>query len=236
MERVTKAAPNLELLRLVFEYPTSFGTWNPNRILTDQVFYSLGRNCKNLGTLAISTTSLMTVNGFQELLRSCPLKTLDFHKYDHPYWFYSRTNSNADSFGRLGDDLFSQLVPLLCHVESINLYEQINISEKTLIKLVSRSKSLRSLCINGIPITHALLSLILDSPLPIKSLSIINCKVSNEDLAWFCDQLDIYRRSIIIYSDCTDVKSILIDNRDNWFMNEKLDIFSLWNIAVEGSR
>lgn len=71
----------MTMLRLVFEYPSSFTPWNPHQALGDAVLLSLAKHSHKLDTLAITRTSSMTSNGFNTLLKASPLKVLDFHKY-----------------------------------------------------------------------------------------------------------------------------------------------------------
>ncbi len=73
--------PNLKMLRIVYEYPASFTNgWNPDSALSDDFLKSVARSCKNLDVLAISKTSIMTSDGFKEILKSCPIRVIDFHK------------------------------------------------------------------------------------------------------------------------------------------------------------
>jgi hypothetical protein len=75
-----KAAPNLEMLRLVFEYP-SFQTFDPNIGISDVTLRSIADNCPLLSILAISRTNSMTASGFSAVLEACSVETLDFHRY-----------------------------------------------------------------------------------------------------------------------------------------------------------
>jgi hypothetical protein len=78
-----EAAPNLTMLRLVFEYPASFSIWSPHQMLTDRCLFSLSQFCPQLKILAISKTNGMSHDGFNALLKGCQIKTLDFHRYYH---------------------------------------------------------------------------------------------------------------------------------------------------------
>ena len=73
------AAPNLEILRLVYEYPGTIGGLSNVPIPSDVTLNAIAMNCPKLNTLAISKTDSMTSQGFINILQRCPIKTIDFH-------------------------------------------------------------------------------------------------------------------------------------------------------------
>jgi hypothetical protein len=76
-----EAAPNLEMLRLVFEDPGLFDGYSPHTALTDATLSAVARYCPNLKILALSKTNGMTSEGFNYVLNLGNLKILDFHRY-----------------------------------------------------------------------------------------------------------------------------------------------------------
>ncbi|KAI8894864.1 hypothetical protein BC833DRAFT_623560 [Globomyces pollinis-pini] len=227
IENATKSAPNLTMLRLVFEYPQSYDPWSPSRELSDIVLLSLAKYCKKLKVLALSTTPLMTLVGFKELLSKTNLQTLDFH-----------CTSVTGSFGQLEDTFFKELIPYLSNIRTLNLFDQVLITEKNIIKLISTNPQLQSLSLNGCTISITLLSYISITNNSINSLSICDCPLKLVDVLWFCDELETGRKKIDrVYSNLEGlpIRKPLVPH-DHWFMHQGLDIFSLWSKAIKNSQ
>lgn len=263
--KVAKHAPNLQLFRCVYEYPSSFQNWNPNHSLTDAVLHAFANHCPKLSTLAISKTSAMTSGGFISLLENCKINLLDFHNTD---W-----DAQGGVIGVLDDSFVMEIIPYLKNVPILNFFDQPSLDEKVLIKLITSCTNLQSLCLNNTNITVAFLKKIIEIPaLRLKRLSLFGCtSLSFDEIGWFCESLESSGKSLdtlyvtpqlpdkqpplsahddnIEDSDDTESPPFVKDMppqessplpwsfkfatfEDTWFMDEKLDIFSLFEAAV----
>lgn len=140
-----------------------------------------------------------------------------------------------------------EIIPHLTKVSVMNLFDQPNLTEKVFIKLLLSCPQLESLCLNSAKLSPAFLSRIIESPkTQLKRLSIVNCEnIKNEDVVWFCEQLvQCSKKFDVLYvsppTPAKDTASVSEDSTsiyfypfvttmDTWFMDEKLDIFSLWS-------
>ncbi|KAJ3329224.1 hypothetical protein HDU91_003908, partial [Kappamyces sp. JEL0680] len=154
IEQAMKQAPNLNMLRVVYEYPGSFANnWNPHDALSDALLHAVANYGANLQVLAISKTARMTPAGFNAVLKACPIRVMDFHS----------TESSAMNIGNLDDQFIIEILPFLKTVKSLNLFDQANVTERTLMRLVVACPSLESLCINGAEISTSLFTQIIES-------------------------------------------------------------------------
>jgi hypothetical protein len=115
-------------------------------------------------------------------------------------------------------------------VQSINLFEQPNIKERTLMRLLVACTELRSICLNGAEISTLLLTQILEnSKSKLCSLSLHATNLKKEDIEWFCDQLDMVgnplEKMYINVPDQNLTQPYVITN-DSWFVDEELVIES----------
>ena len=126
--------------------------------------------------------------------------------------------------------------PNLTNIRSLNLFEQPMIKEQTLIRMISLNPNLQSLCVNALEISQLLLAQLIDGPIMLKRLSIYGCSLPKEDLEWFLQQLKSTNTEMVVYTSIDELQNeALIQKSDNWFMQENLDIFSLWQMATDAS-
>jgi hypothetical protein len=139
--------------------------------------------------------------------------------------------------GCLNDEFMLELIPFMKHVKTINLYDQSELGEKILIKLIRECVNLESLCLNGTSTTFALLAQILETNTNLQRLSIIDCALLKDDVEWFCDQVEQWGKPLKrLYCDISTIseRSIIVKT-DSWFLDQKLDILVLWATACKKS-
>lgn len=103
--------------------------------------------------------------------------------------------------------------------------------------MIELNSHLKSLCINTLEISREFLAALIKGPISLKRLSIYSCLLQKEDVEWFLKELKSTNQTMIIYTSITVLdEDKLIQKSDNWFMQEQLDIFSLWEMATVGSR
>lgn len=188
--KIAKHAPNLNLFRCVFEYPSDFISWNPNHSLTDKILIAFANHCPKLSTLAVSKTTAMTSNGFIRLLSKSAIKVLDFHSAD--------LNSQGGVIGVLDDEFLHDLIPHLKTLSVINLFDQPTLDEDIFMELFTSCPNLESVCLNNTKVTGSILTKIADIPaLKLKRLSLFGCeKIEFDEISRFCESLDLAGKSL----------------------------------------
>jgi hypothetical protein len=117
------------------------------------------------------------------------------------------------------------------------MFEQPLIKESTLIRMIELNPQLQSLCINTLEVTKKFLEQLIELPISLKRLSVYSCPLKLEDIQWFIEELNRKNQEMIVYTSVNELKNQpLIQKSDSWFMDEKLDIFSLWEMASGSSR
>ncbi|KAJ1343286.1 hypothetical protein BSLG_002312 [Batrachochytrium salamandrivorans] len=177
LEDVAKNAPNLDMLRVVFEDSESLKSLDITEELSDTTLFAIGRHCTHLRTLAISICRRMTSSGLIAILRNNSLVTLDFHK------------TPDSETGLLSDSFFYRIAPSLAHVKTINLYGQIALSEDMFISIINHGylASLKSVCLNATLVSRRFLGALACGGCPLlERVSLIDCRmISGVDLVAF---------------------------------------------------
>ncbi|KAL2917054.1 hypothetical protein HK105_203486 [Polyrhizophydium stewartii] len=167
IEQVARNAPNLEILRVVFDDRDMLSTTDIADLMTDATLYSIARHCRNLRVLAISACQGMTVEGFQAVLGTNPVRTLDFHK------------TVETDVGIITDEFLRRLTISVDNVRVINFFGQEYLSDAALIDFISsgHASSLESICLSATNISGAFLMKLLDGHTPmLERISIADCK------------------------------------------------------------
>jgi hypothetical protein len=102
------------------------------------------------------------------------------------------------------------------------------------MKLITSCPDLLSICLNCTKITQIFLAHLINSHNSINYLSILDCElIYKDDLRWFFEQLDQEGRKFgKVYTGIKDLEHESLITRDEWFIDEKLDIFSLWDMIL----
>lgn len=146
-----------------------------------------------------------------------------------------RTNAEEGLVGDLSEEFIKAIIPNLKKVKSLNLFEQRLISEATLMKLITWCPNLESICLNRTNITETFLEHLINFQNSINYLSIVGCEqIFESNLIWFLGHLDLEGKKVEkIYTDLDiPLHHESIVESDEWFIDEKLDIFSIWDTIV----
>ncbi|EGF83124.1 hypothetical protein BATDEDRAFT_34000 [Batrachochytrium dendrobatidis JAM81] len=181
LEDVARNAPNLEMLRVVFEDSESLKTLDVTEGISDAMLFAIGKHCLHLRILAISVCRRMTSAGLICILRSPSVTILDFHK---------TPDSNT---GMLTDSFFYAIAPFLLRIKTLNLFGQAALSETMFISILQQGllSSLESLCVNSTNMAKAFLDALANDACPrIQRLSIVDCKyIGQADLIAFLSNI-----------------------------------------------
>ncbi|KAI8914502.1 hypothetical protein EDD86DRAFT_199482 [Gorgonomyces haynaldii] len=210
---ICKSAPNLDMLRIVFEDTDPFiGNWNPDTKLTSKLFHYIAMHCQKLRILALSFTAGMTGHALAHLLERSSITTLDCHSTD-------------SGFGVV-DNAFLKAVLFSQHkLQVLNLYGQGSMSPDLLVDFLTSpySATIRSLCLDRLHLPDR----IFDILGPLRALSIVDCECNLESLIRFLNQTKIPK----IYTRALVHPRIISEG--SWFVNESLDIYSIWRAAAK---
>ena len=245
-------APNLEMIRLVFEDFACLEIREISGSMTNRTLEAIAFGCPKLDILAVTRCPQMTSEGFGLVLSKCSVRVFDLHK------------SPEGDLGQIDDAFFEALGPKLCqpltvsgpsrNVAVVNIFGQQSLSEDSLIKAVDYGwlSKLKSLSLNFVKITDRFLLHVAEHLTNLESLSIKHCEyITQKDVMSFLIHLKYTR----LWEDRTllprfkrlyaleerfddDGKEHLplakIHVRDDmWFADECLDIQSLWETATK---
>ena len=135
------------------------------------------------------------------------------------------TKNEQGNFGTLNDAFLEELRPFMKNIRVLNLTGQMYLTSNHITETVmSFCSNLESLCLNSTSITRNSLTSILQKPL--KSLSIMGCAlIQSNDVD---EILDSNYKIKKLYSKSNSSKHSNLITSGDWFVDQQLDIFSLW--------
>lgn len=221
MVEVVQNAPNLNMIRLVIEdMGLLLGIWNPADYHTNIVLSVIEKFSLNLQILAISVSPNMTSSAFISLLENSKISTLDLHC------------AKETGYGSIDDDDFIEDVLCCKHsLTTLNMFGQSSISCDFLEDFFysKSSAKLKSICLDNIPLTRAVITAIWDSPNDLERVSIVDC-LSDDEAIDIIGNSPSGRFKQLYCNQAVEHDDIKLS--DGWFMDERLDIFSLWGAAI----
>ena len=176
----------------------------------------------------------MTVTGFKAVLESTSLRILDFH----------RTESTP--IGALSDEFFVELMPSLKNIKVLNLHGHESITCQTMQDFwrLGYANNLQSLCLNKLHLDNTFLQQLVavstsEPNTSLQKLSVFGCgsisfdgiqeNILNNQPALFPALKTVYTETLPHDS----ASPPFVETYDSWFMDEELDILSMWSRAVQ---
>jgi hypothetical protein len=134
------------------------------------------------------------------------------------------------SIGIINDQFLLDIYPFLTSIQVLNLFEQPNLTEDCVVELFKHAKCIKSLCVNDVKVGAKFLQSIIQSQVELERLSIVDCQlITKQDLTDFLKESRVKK----VYTECKlEPKPTKVMPSDMWFMDEHLDIFSLWDQAT----
>jgi hypothetical protein len=245
-------APNLEMIRLVFEDFSCLEIREISGSMTDRTLEAIAFGCPKLDILAVTRCPEMTPQGFGMILSKCAVRVFDLHK------------SPEGDLGQIDDAFFEALGPKLCqpvtisgpsrNVSVVNIFGQQDLSEDVLIKAIDYGwlSKLKSLSLNFVKITERFLLHVAEHLPGLETLSIKHCdQIAQKTILSFLIHLKYARlwedkallpklKRLYALEERFDEDgkeyfplSKIHVRDDMWFADECLDIQSLWEKATK---
>lgn len=221
------------MLRLVFQDCAFYSAYEivPDEQLSDVFIEAIEHYCPQLSILALSATKKITSGAICKLLKSSIISTLDLHCTKGDQLEEDGPIEEVPDFGLVDDDFISPILYNLNNVKVLNMFGQCNISPSILTDFIKSeaSRKLESLCLNHVPLELEFLGVFLTGDVYIQRLSIVECGIRQEDIkAWLEDPRLALQK---IYCS-TKIAHPRVCESDGWFMDESLDIHSLWANSI----
>lgn len=186
--------------------------------VTDSVFKYIQDHCKHLRILALTKTTNMNGEKLSILLQNSLITTLDFNLFTDIF-------DSSTITGIITQEFLTHILGTRNHISTLNLYGQSLLSSEFIQSIPFAIPTLISLCVDQIPITDECFTAI--SATQVKRLSIIGTGVSGSIIKKALQEPNLDR--LYCGDDIGDDKVVC---GSGWFVDEQLDLFSLWNRSV----
>ncbi|KAJ3030602.1 hypothetical protein HDV00_008764 [Rhizophlyctis rosea] len=170
-EEISLKAPNVNLLRVVFEDDGCDGIVSVSNDLDDTALKSLTR-LRNIEVLALTQCPNMSAQAMRAVIDCNPVKMLDLHK--HP----------ECSLGVIDDAHWEELSKSCGKVEVLNMYGQTCLHGDAVVKVIreGRLRSLKSFCMNNVEGGGMVLEALAECCLGLERLSVVDCKGVDDEV------------------------------------------------------
>lgn len=260
-ESLAPQAPNLDMIRIVFEDYQCLEILQISAEMTDRTLRAFHRSCPQLRVMAVTRCPLMTGLCFGQVIGKGSIQVLDLHK------------SAGEGLGKIDDDFLAAIGPWLNgrpaldastttgpatddfespggNITTINFYGQTRLSEGMLIRALESGwlNRIESLSLNHVDIGYPFLESLAEHCTRLRRLSLKTCPRATEELMQdFLKQLDALKRiptqdrlmaplsrfkKLYALEPGSTLNHPMLDVDDRWFGDEALDITSLWTAAV----